>query len=445
MFSDVQKAFDTVKQDKLLSILDEIQIAEKYSLQKSCEIFCRKKSLWTSENQKIMIEGNTSGFKEDIPPVRQRFRQTIVVNQERSRTVWREELKFNLKEHLKNNVLKLGRCFFLQTVGIPQGSVLSTLLCTLYYGHMERNVIYPYLSLSGHDMIIQADNGCASLEATPDVSLSFPRYLLLRFVDDFLFVSTSKKQASSFFSRLQRGFQEYNCYMNQEKFCMNFDSGSTHKFDSNRLFVGSDGVSFMQWSGLLINSCTLEVQADYSRYLNDHLSSTLTVSWQHRPGRQLKAKLRAYMRPKCHPIFYDTLINSPATIRLNVYQAFVVCAMKFHCYVRELSFWCKLHSYSCLCSIEGSLRYMYKLMKRRMYKVDCEPDYNQVLQVGKNEVIWLGLMAYIRVLSKKKSRYMELLRLLRTKLAAISHVGCSSKLKYAVDDSHSSYLWKIKY
>ncbi|XP_021744999.1 telomerase reverse transcriptase-like isoform X2 [Chenopodium quinoa] len=443
--SDVQKAFDTVKQDKLLSVIDEIQMADKYSLQKSCEIFCRKKCLWISENRKLMIEGNNSGLTEDIPPVHQRTCQTVVVNQEQGMTVRREELMYNLKEHLKNNVLKLGQYYFLQTVGIPQGSVLSSLLCTLYYGHMERNVIFPYLSLSGQDMPIHVDNGSAALVATSAVSFSSPKYLLLRFVDDFLLVSTSKKQASSFFSRLRRGFHAYNCYMNQEKFCMNFDYGGTHKVDSKRLLVGSDGVSFMQWSGLLINSCTLEVQADYSRYLNDHMSSTLTVSWQHRPGRQLKAKLRAYMRPKCHPIFYDTSINSPATIRLNVYQAFVVCAMKFHCYVRELSFWCKLQPGSCLSSIEGSIRYMYRLMKRRMYKVNYEPDCNQVLKVAKQEVIWLGLTAYIRVLSKKKSRHIFLLRLLRAKLAAISNVRISSGLKYAVDDSHSSFLWKIKY
>ena len=180
-------------------------------------------------------------------------------------TVRREELMYNLKEHLKNNVLKLGQYYFLQTVGTPQGSVLSSLLCTLYNGHMERNLLFPYISLSGQDMPIHVDNGSAALVATSAVSFSSPKYLLLRFVDDFLFVSTSKKQASSFFSRLRRGFHAYNCYMNQEKFCMNFDYGGTHKVDSKRLLVGSDGVSFMQWSGLLINSCTLEVQADYSR------------------------------------------------------------------------------------------------------------------------------------------------------------------------------------
>ena len=34
----------------------------------------------------------------------------------------------------------------------------------------------------------------------------------------------------------------------------------------------------------------------------------------------LAAKLRTYLRPKCHPLLLDGSINSPATVRLNVYQ-----------------------------------------------------------------------------------------------------------------------------
>ncbi|CAO2830156.1 unnamed protein product [Amaranthus hypochondriacus] len=441
--SDVQKAFDTVKQDKLLSIIDEIQMEEKYSLQKLSEIVLKKKLLCTSENMKLMIQSNNNGI-EDVPPVRERILHAVVVSQEQIITVRWEKLKSILEEHLKNNVLKLGQCFFLQTVGIPQGSVLSTLLCTLYYGYMEREVIFPYLANWGHD-VIQDENGSTAFEATSNLSFSSPKYLLLRFVDDFLFMSTSKKQATRFYSRLRRGFREYNCYMNEDKFCTNFHFGDMCNLDSKRLLVGSDGVSFMRWSGLLINSCSLEVQADYTRYLNNHLSSTLTVSWQQRPAHQLKAKLRAYMRPKCHPIFFDTGINSPETIRLNLYQAFVLCAMKFHCYVHQLSFWCKIHPTSCLSCIEGSLRYVNQLMMGRMYKAGYASNGDRTLVVTKKEILWLGLTAYIKVLSKKKSGHKELLRLLRTKLAAIVSVGGSYKLKYAVDDSHSSYMWKIKY
>ena len=35
--------------------------------------------------------------------------------------------------------------FFVLGVGIPQGSIVSSLLCLFYNGHLERNVIIPYL------------------------------------------------------------------------------------------------------------------------------------------------------------------------------------------------------------------------------------------------------------------------------------------------------------
>jgi telomerase reverse transcriptase len=94
-----------------------------------------------------------------------------------------------------------------------------------------------------------------------------------------------------------------------------------------------------------------------NRYLNNHLSSTLTVCWQGKPGRHLKRKLCGFMRPKCHPIFFDSNINSAAVVRLNIYQAFLLCAMKFHCYICDLSYLCKLSTGFYLSIIERSLRY----------------------------------------------------------------------------------------
>ena len=50
---------------------------------------------------------------------------------------------FQLLQHLLRNVVHLGssRHRYLQTVGIPQGSVMSTLLCDVYFGHMERELV----------------------------------------------------------------------------------------------------------------------------------------------------------------------------------------------------------------------------------------------------------------------------------------------------------------
>lgn len=234
--------------------------------------------------------------------------------------------------------------------------------------------------------------------------------------------------------------------MNQEKCGLNFDIDQKSGITSNRVHMGDDGITFLRWCGLFINCCTLEVQADYTRYLNFHLSSTLTVCWQGKPGRHLKAKLCDYLRPKCHPIFYESNINSAIVVRLNIYQAFLLCGMKFHCYVYDLSDICRLNTKSYIGIIEGSLRYMRNLIKKRMHSMDVDSTFHPIFQVEKGEVEWLGLVAYIQVLKRKQSRYKELLSLLRSRLIAQEKAKCvSSILKDAVDDSRSSVMWKIMY
>ena len=105
-----------------------------------------------------------------------------------------------------------------------------------------------------------------SMDASAEES-SGDRCILLRFTDDYLFISTSKKQAASFFSRLQRGFCEYNCYMNDDKFSHNFDIGQLSGIPSSRAYVGEDGISFLRWCGLLLNCCTSEVQEDHTKLI----------------------------------------------------------------------------------------------------------------------------------------------------------------------------------
>ncbi len=78
--------------------------------------------------------------------------------------------------------------------------------------------------------------------------------------------------------------------------------------------------AFIRWCGLLVNAATLDLMADYSRYSGQHISSSLTLPLAVAPGRQLLTKIIQYVRPKCHALLLDTTINSPATVRLNIYQ-----------------------------------------------------------------------------------------------------------------------------
>lgn len=171
-------------------------------------------------------------------------------------------------------MLQLGNGFFQQKVGIAQGSILSSLLCSFYYGHLERNMIYPFLNNvcdtpSGDFSGMSNYCGPSASGRVSDNELTCnSKYILLRLIDDFLFVSTSRNQASLFQSLLQRGFGEYNCYMNKEKFGSNF---GLDQIRSSRFYIGEDGISFLRWSGVLVNCSTLEIQADYTRWVSSQL------------------------------------------------------------------------------------------------------------------------------------------------------------------------------
>ncbi|XP_056159211.1 telomerase reverse transcriptase isoform X3 [Syzygium oleosum] len=454
--SDVSKAFDSINHDKLLSILQDVITQPGYLLEESSEIVCRKKALWVHHNLNLVGEHIRSEPRRLAPCFFSSSLHGVLTNQERSRFVKREELFFNLIEHVKRNVLQFDKNFYLQGVGIPQGSIISSLLCSLYYGHLEQSVVFPFLE-KAHEF---ATDGFSTRQSCQGVSgsnavtmlemddLPNPSFLLLRFIDDILFISTSKRQAASFFLRLKRGFRDYNCFMNEEKFSLNFDVGprSESRIRSHRVYIDESGNSFLRWSGLLINCTSLEVQADYTRYRKTHLRSALTVRWQGKPGSHLQTKLCDFLRPKCHPIFFDLNINSAAVVRLNVYQVFLLCAMKFHCYVCDLSYICKIKASSYVKMIETSFRHMFSLIKKRMRTVRLGPSLRPVLQLEEGEVEWLGLVAYIRTLERKQSRHKDLLSYLKSKFSRHGiNRNVSPQLMYAVDGSHSSSLWKIEY
>uniref|UniRef100_A0A4W5Q184 Telomerase reverse transcriptase n=1 Tax=Hucho hucho TaxID=62062 RepID=A0A4W5Q184_9TELE len=77
---------------------------------------------------------------------------------------------------LSSCVVQFGRKTFRQRQGIAQGSVVSSLLCCLCYGHME-NLLFPNVSQKG---------GC-----------------LMRLVDDFLLITPDLSQAQTFLNRAQ--------------------------------------------------------------------------------------------------------------------------------------------------------------------------------------------------------------------------------------------------
>lgn len=91
--SDVSKAFDSINQDKLLSILQDVITEPAYLLEESSEIVLRKKALWVHHNLNLVGEHIRTGPRRLAPCFFSSSLHGVLTNQE-SRFVKREELFF---------------------------------------------------------------------------------------------------------------------------------------------------------------------------------------------------------------------------------------------------------------------------------------------------------------------------------------------------------------
>jgi telomerase reverse transcriptase len=180
-----------------------------------------------------------------------------------------------IEEHVKRNIVKIGPHFYLQKSGIAQGSVLSPLLCSVFFGHLDEHILMPLLQqipqpdLSLRNELNSQREGKTELLDTLEVPkvLENDETILLRLIDDSLFISTSQSSVARFVQLMHNGFEEYGCHANQQKTAVSFDLllNKNQVKKAHGVYMTNDGASYMRWSGLLINCCTLEVQADYTR------------------------------------------------------------------------------------------------------------------------------------------------------------------------------------
>ena len=115
--------------------------------------------------------------------------------------------------------------------------MISTYLCNLLYGHMERTHL--------------------------DEFLNSDECLLMRWTDDYLLITTSKHLAEQFLEKLKAGFPEYGCSINLEKSRTNLSSEATCQTN----IIQHLDETWFPWCNLLINTQTLEVRFSYDRYL----------------------------------------------------------------------------------------------------------------------------------------------------------------------------------
>lgn len=187
-------------------------------------------------------------------------------------------LEFAIRSVREVHVVHHGRAEYQLKRGIPQGSRLSSALCHIYYGHMVREHLSEFLN-------------------NPDD-------LLIRVVDDFLYLTTSGERARAFHHRIHQGFADYNAYVNIDKSATNLDLTIIDQ-------VQGPPVRKPVWfsfCGLQFHTKTLEIRGDYTRYEGTDIIHCITPSIGE-PGQLLLKRLQGISTLKIEVIFCMTYLG----------------------------------------------------------------------------------------------------------------------------------------
>lgn len=264
---DVRSAFDTIPQAAALALMRSVPSLRRYMITKHAEVkpgerlsldqgssVSKPMRRWHST---AVTDTDDSTFFERLEKTLASKKKSTVYVENSMRSVHEAQALYNLmNEHVSNNIVKVGKKFYRQKCGIPQGSVLSSFLCNYFYADLEERKL---------DFL-----------KTPDC-------LLLRLIDDFLLITSDPSQAHRFLEVLHAGLPEYGVKVSPEKTLVNFDvcssQGAVQKLTSGRGFP---------YCGTLIDCRTLEIRRDRERdppksQFSCFLSLYLTVQWADMP------------------------------------------------------------------------------------------------------------------------------------------------------------------
>jgi telomerase reverse transcriptase len=312
---DVRSCFDTIPQKRLLILAKHILSANEYHLTR----YSRAKLLGGHNKEtpgfgakpswKYLTKATTEGSDFDLDA---EIRSESIAGRTRTayvggvvqRSEYRRTILDLLHEHIQSNIVKLGKRLYRQKEGIPQGSILSSLLCSYFYTELEKSAL-----------------GFVNNESS----------LLMRLIDDFLIITTDRHVAETFMRTMHAGLPEFGVQVKADKSRANFDI-SIDGSAIDRLPAETD----FPYCGNAINTTTLDLSKDMQRRKTTNIQDSITVEFSKLPGQTFYRKtlnaLKLYMRT----MYLSTSYNSVTTVLTNLYCAFDEVAKKSYSYIKSL-------------------------------------------------------------------------------------------------------------
>lgn len=367
---DIQSAFDTISQRKLIQVLETVlrrdnagYITSKYT--QMLPITGRSSKLW----KKMAI--STGDPNNDFPSLAKNFSQkrfnAVFVDQVEQKEKDRKSIMASLKLHVRQNLVRLDDGYYAQRTGIPQGSRVSSLLCSYFYGHMEKMRL--------------------GINRTTETTL-------LRIIDDFLYISTSQGDVERFVSRMLQGVPDYGCTISPSKSLVNFD------------YVGPEGQGVPKadvefpYCGLTIDTRNLDLNIDHHRSLALYQPDTLTVKTTNAPGSGFLAWLKRTLENHNHIVFNDTALNSYETVCSNICTNFIMAAMKTFGYLSKVGVDLDRHALFVTDAIEQAIKHTYNAHRAHLDS-QIGQKYAARCAVSRSAFTWMARDAFIAIFKQR--------------------------------------------
>ncbi|RDA96012.1 hypothetical protein CP533_5880, partial [Ophiocordyceps camponoti-saundersi (nom. inval.)] len=301
---DVHAAFDTIPQKAMTKVTSNILSQSRYTIKKHAEV---QASQQRNASAKPMRRWRATALApDDKRSLRQRLEggeglyspsHTIFVENVVAKTHDAESLERLMREHVEENLVRIGNKVFRQSRGIPQGSILSSFLCSYFYADLETR----HLGF-----------------------LDAPDCLLMRLIDDFLLITLDQSKAVQFLRTMHRGLPDYGVSVSREKTLVNFET-TVDDMVVPRLSEGSG----FPYCGLLINDMSLDISKDTKR-------SDTVFDFGRSPGHNFQRKMLNAFARRSHAMLFDTSHNSKSVVLQSLKDAFCDVSCRMWAYVRCL-------------------------------------------------------------------------------------------------------------